>query len=88
MATMFVIVLKKYPKDHEHSDPDSPTAKLVTIILNGYFEKTDQTLLFIRKDIENYQARDYKDISPILCSDQSSDFFEESERFSKIREEF
>ena len=89
MATIFVIVLKKYPKDHEHSDPNNPQSKLVTRLLNSYFEKEgDHTLLFIRKDLENYQARDYKEIWMLLCSDQCSDFFEESSRFAAIKEEF
>ncbi|CAI2372614.1 unnamed protein product [Moneuplotes crassus] len=85
---IFVIALKKYAKDHEHADPKAPSARLVTRLLNGYFEKTDKTLLFIRKDLENYQAKDYQGISQILCSDQFSDFFDESERFRAIKREF
>lgn len=70
MATIFVIVLKKYPKDHEHASIESPAAKVVSILLNGYFEKPDKTVLFIRSDIENYQAKDYQGIFSFLTNDQ------------------
>jgi len=88
MATIFVIVLKKYPKDHEHASIESPAAKVVSILLNGYFEKPDKTVLFIRSDIENYQAKDYQGIFSFLTNDQWSDFFKESPKFESIRKEF
>lgn len=88
MATIFVIVLKKYPKDHEHASTDTPSAKVVSIVLNSLFEKPDRTLLFIRKDIENFQAKDYKGISTFLTSDPCHDFFEESKRFENIKREY
>lgn len=88
MATIFVIVLKKYPKDHEHAPIDTADAKVISLVLNGFFEKPDETLLFIRKDIENYQAKDYKGVSTYLTSDQCHDFFEESSRFENVRKEF
>jgi hypothetical protein len=88
MATIFVIVLKKYPRDHEHAPIDTAEAKVIIMVLNGLFEKPDQTLLFIRSDIESYQTRDYKGISTFLTSEQWHDFFEESSRFKGIKEEF
>ena len=88
MATVFVIILKRYPKDHEHAPPDAATAKVVSILLNGYFEKPDLTLLFIRQDIENYQSKDYKGIASFLTNDQCGDFFDESDKFENIRKEF
>jgi hypothetical protein len=70
MATIFIIVLKKYPKDHEHASTETVTAKVISIVLNNYFEKKDKTLLFIRKDIENFQSKDYTGISAFLTGDQ------------------
>lgn len=85
---MFIIVLKKYPKDHEHAPTDNTSAKVISIVLNNYFEKSDKTLLFIRKDIENFQSKDYTGISTFLTSDQCHDFFEESPNFENIRSEY
>jgi len=88
MSTIFVIVLKKYPKDHEHASTETASAKLISIVLNKLFEKDDKTLLLIRSDIEKHQAKDYQEIANFLTSDQCHDFFEESSRFKFIKREY
>jgi len=88
MSNIFVIVLKKYPKDYEHTSAETGSAKVVLIVLNRLFEKEDKTLLFIRKDLESHQARDYQEIANYLTKDHVHDFFEESKRFQFIKREY
>lgn len=88
MSTLFVIVLKKYPKDHEHASTESASAKVISIVLNKLFEKEDKTLVFTRKDIEYHQARDYQEIANYLTKDNVHDFFEESKRFQMIKKDY
>lgn len=88
MSTIFVIVIKKYPKDHEHASTEVSSVKLISIILNRLFECKDKTLLFIRSDIEKHQSKDYLEIANFLVSDKIHDFFEESQRFKSIRREY
>ena len=88
MAAIFVIVLKKYPKDHEHAPTDTQAAKVISIVLNCFFEKSDKSLLFTRKDIENHQAKDYQSIAAFLTTDLCHEFFEESKHFKMMKKEF
>ena len=88
MSNIFVIVLKKYPKDYEHTSAETGSAKVMLIVLNRLFEKEDKTLLFIRKDLESHQARDYQEIANYLTKDHVHDFFEESKRFQFIKSEY
>lgn len=88
VSTIFVIVLKKYPKDHEHASTESASAKVISIVLNKLFEKEDKSLLFTRGDIEKHQSKDYQEIANYLTSDKCHDFFEESSKFKYVRREY
>lgn len=57
----------------------------MSIVLNSLFERQDKTLLFIRKDIEKYQSKDYQEIADFLVSDKCNDFLEESKKFKIIK---